>query len=81
MWIKVPDLRRIALLLVNEIINGYEAARLIYASQDYPENTHRNGFTHETLRGELFSAGAFQIVIRSMTGNDANNLEALAVKV
>ena len=81
LWLKVPDLSKIAsYILMRTIHNGYEAARLLYAEQDYPENLHRNGFTQQTLHTELTRAGFTDVAVSQMHGHDFNNMEALAVK-
>lgn len=78
--IKVPNLQTIAMRLMSRAIDGYEAARLIYAQQDYPENLHKNGFTPDSLIRELQTAQFKGITVTSLTGNDMNNMEAVASK-
>lgn len=78
--IKVPNLQTIAMSLMSRRIDGYEAARLLFAQQNYPENLHKNGFTPDSLMRELQGAQFKGITVRDMTGNDANNMEAVARK-
>lgn len=78
--IKVPNLSTIATRIMCQTIDGQEAARLLFAQQDYPENLHKNGFTPNSLRRELQGVKFKGITVRSLIGNDANNMEAVAGK-
>lgn len=78
--IKVPNLHHIATRIVCKTIDGHEAARLIFATQDYPENLHKNGFTPDSLMRELQGVRFKGTTVTSLTGNDANNMEAVARK-
>ena len=79
--IKVPNLYTIALKIVHRVIDGYEAARLLFANQDHKENFHRNGFTQDTLNTELQRAGFKTVfILRTVEGPDSNNMELMARK-
>lgn len=84
MYIQVPDLEAIARKIILNPgfkygeLEGWKAISYwVYGAQDYPENTHKTGFTIPTLRKLLESIG-FRIV---EIGNDGGtNIICTVVK-
>lgn len=79
--IKSPNIRVLAFALAAGTIPDVEFERKMYGDQQYPENTHKCGFTPVMLRSLLTQTGF--IIISSSdvgTGGDWSNLIMEAYK-
>ena len=84
MYVQVPDMEAIAR---NVILNpsfrygeleGWRAISFwVYGAQDYPENTHRCGFTQATLRRLLEGVG---FKVEALHSDGGSNIVCWAVK-
>ena len=54
-WISVPDMVLLAKALLIKPTDG--VINFIYGEQNYPENTHRWGYTQNSIRTDLIAAG------------------------
>jgi len=68
--IKSPNIRVLAFALASGAISDLEFERKIYGGQDYPENTHKCGFTPAILVSVLARVG-FSIT-SSVDGTDGD---------
>jgi len=76
-YIQVPDLEAIARKVImnpdfcfNELCGWKAISFWVYGAQDYPENTHKAGFTIPTLKKLLESIGFRVIDIRNDGGTN-----------
>ena len=84
LYLRVPDLEAIAKKVIldpgfkyNEL-RGWKAISFwVYGGQDYPENTHKAGFTIPTLRELLESLG---FKIEKIENDGGTNIVCVAVK-
>jgi len=84
LYLRVPDLEAIARKVIldpgfkyNEL-RGWKAISFwVYGGQDYPENTHKAGFTIPTLRELLESLG---FKIEKIENDGGTNIVCVAVK-
>lgn len=81
LFIQCPDLEAIAhKVILNPARNGdYKAISYwVYGSQDYPENSHKSGFTIKSLKNLLESHG---FKVDSIRNDGGTNIIAEATKV
>jgi len=84
LYLRVPDLEAIAKKVIldpgfryNEL-RGWKAISFwVYGGQDYPENTHKAGFTIPTLKELLESLG---FKIEKIENDGGTNIVCVAVK-
>ena len=84
LYLRVPDLEAIAKKVIldpgfryNEL-RGWKAISFwVYGGQDYPENTHKAGFTIPTLRELLESLG---FKVEKIENDGGTNIVCVAVK-
>lgn len=84
LYLRVPDLEAIARKVIldpgfkyNEL-SGWKAISFwVYGGQDYPENTHKAGFTIPTLKELLESIG---FKIEKIENDGGTNIVCVAVK-
>jgi predicted SAM-dependent methyltransferase len=77
--IRVPDLEKILNKLVNYQLPVFEAQRLVFGGQDYPENFHMAGFSEGMLEGLLLGCGCSE-VIQVVREDDSHNVTLVARK-
>lgn len=77
--VRVPDLEKILRKLVNNELPAFEAQRLVFGGQDYPENFHSAGFTGAMLEGLCLGCGCSEI-IQLVRENDSHNVTVVARK-
>jgi len=65
--VKSPNIRVLAFALASGALDDREFERKMYGDQDYPENTHKCGFTQESLAFLLVGTG-FTIISSSNAG-------------
>jgi len=75
--IRVPDLERLAKKLLSEEWDFWQIGYWFYGAQDYPENTHRSGFTLQAITSLLKKHG-FEVERAEW---DNSNLIILARKI
>lgn len=77
--IRVPDIQKILIKLVDGTLPAFEAQRLIFGGQDYPENFHCAGFTEGVLEGMLRGCGCSEI-IQVVREENSHNVTLVARK-
>jgi predicted SAM-dependent methyltransferase len=77
--VRVPDLEKILDRFVNGDLPAFEAQRLVFGGQDYPENFHSAGFTEGMLEGYLLGCGCRE-VIQVVREEDTHNVTLVARK-
>lgn len=84
LYVQVPDLEAIARKVILDPgfcygdLCGWKAISYwVYGAQDYPENTHKSGFTIPTLRNLLESIG---FVVESIGNDGGTNIVCWARK-
>lgn len=77
--VRVPDLEKILNKLVNHKLPIFEAQRLVFGGQDYPENFHLAGFSEGMLEGLLLGCGCSE-VIQVVREEDSHNVTLVARK-
>lgn len=75
--LRVPDLEAICRIYLNND-DFQQISYWLYGEQDYPENTHKTGFTVASLKKLLETEGFEVLKIRGRCGT---NIECEAVKV
>lgn len=60
--VRVPDIEKILIQLVEQKLPVFEAQRLVFGGQDYCFNFHKAGFTSQMLEGYLLGCGCSEII-------------------
>jgi len=77
--VRVPDIEKILHNFVHGELPVFEAQRLVFGGQDYPQNFHFAGFTEGTLEGLLLGCGCSEVV-QAIREDDSHNVTLVARK-